>query len=143
MSFAGIDYWAIFIAAVVGNVAGAVWYWIFAKPWMAANGLTEQMIKGADGKPSSIAPYIIAFVAQLIIAATLAGVIGHLGKGYVTLRNGLVSGALVWFGFVMTTMLVNHTFAMRKRALLLIDSGYWLLVLVLMGGIIGGLGIKL
>lgn len=142
MSFAGIDYWAIFIAAVAGNFAGAIWYWIFAQPWMLANNLTKEMIRGADGKAQSIVPYAIAFVAQLILAATLAGVIGHLGKGYVTLRNGLVSGALCWFGFILTTMVVNHTFAMRKHATLLIDAGYWLVVLVLMGGIIGGLGVR-
>ncbi len=143
MSFAGVDYWAIFIAAVIGNIAGAIWYWAFAKPWMAANGLTEETVKGSDGRLGSIAPYAIAFVAQLVMAATLAGVIGHLGKGHVTLRNGIVSGAMVWLGFVATTMIVNHAFARRKRAALLIDGGYWLLVLVLMGGIIGGLGVKL
>lgn len=141
MSFAGIDYWAIFIAAIAGNFAGAIWYWAFAKSWMAANDLTPEMIKPA-GKTQSIAPYVIAFIAQLVMAATLAGVIGHLGKGHVTLRNGIVSGAMIWAGFVATTMLVNHTFSMRKRQSLLIDGGYWLLVLVLMGGIIGGLGVK-
>ena len=54
----------------------------------------------------------------------------------------VVCGALCWFGFILTTMVVNHTFAMRKHATLLIDAGYWLVVLVLMGGIIGGLGVR-
>lgn len=143
MSFAGVDYWAIFIAAIVGNFAGAIWYWLFANKWMAANNVTPEMIKGSDGGIGSLLPYAVAFVAQLVLAATLAGIIGHLGKGYVTFRNGLISGAMCWFGFVLTTMLVNHTFAMRKRAALLIDAGYWLVVLVLMGGVIGGLGVKL
>ncbi len=141
MSFAGIDYWSVFIAAVLGNVAGAIWYWAFAKPWMAANGLTPEMIKRA-GNAGSLARYVLALLAQLIMAGTLAGVIGHLGQDQVTLRNGIISGAMIWAGFVATTMLINHAFSMRRPQSLLIDGGYWLVVLVLMGGVIGGLGVK-
>ena len=38
-------------------------------------------------------------------------------------------------------MLVNNSFAMRSRMLLLIDGGYWLVVLALMGAIIGAIGV--
>ena len=69
-----------------------------------------------------------------------AGVLGHLGPGQVTLRNGLISGAFLWFGFVITTMAVNNGFAGRDPRLLLIDGGHWLLVLLLIGGIIGMFG---
>jgi len=41
---------------------------------------------------------------------------------------------------VLTTLLVNNSFARRDRRLLLIDGGHWLLVLVLMGAIIGAMG---
>lgn len=142
MSFAGVDYWAIVIAALAGNAAGAIWYGLLKEPWMAANGLTKSMIKSADGKMQSLVPYVMAMLAQLIMAAILAGIIGHLGKGYINLRNGVISGALCWLGFVFTTLTVNHTFALRKRVLLLIDGGYWLVVLLLMGGIIGWMGVK-
>jgi hypothetical protein len=37
-------------------------------------------------------------------------------------------------------MAVNNIFAGRDARLLLIDGGHWLLVLVLMGAIIGGMG---
>ena len=59
----------------------------------------------------------------------------------VTLRNGVISGLFCWVGFVFTTMLVNNRFAMRSPKLLLIDGGYWLVVLVLIGAIIGALGV--
>ena len=73
------------------------------------------------------------------MAWVLAGLIGHLGS--VTMRSGVISGAFCWLGFVITTMLVNYSFAMRNRMLLLIDGGYWLVVLALMGAIIGALGV--
>lgn len=142
MTFPGVDYWAIFIAAVIGNIAGAIWYWAFSKPWMDANGLTEEAIRKEGTGLATLLPYVYAFVAQLIMAAVLAGIISHLGKP-ITLRNGVISGAMCWLGFIATSMVVNNTFARRRAYLFLIDGGYWLLVLVVMGGIIGGLGVKL
>ena len=73
------------------------------------------------------------------MAWVLAGIVGHLGQ--VTLRNGVISALFCWVGFVITTMLVNNSFAMRSRMLLLIDGGYWLVALVLMGAIIGTIGV--
>jgi hypothetical protein len=66
-------------------------------------------------------------------------VVGHLGQ--VTLRSGVISALFCWVGFVITTMLVNNSFAMRSRMLLLIDGGYWLVALTLMGAIIGAIGV--
>ena len=82
-----------------------------------------------------------AFVGQLLMAWVLAGLIGHLGEGQVTLSNGIISGAFVWLGFVATTLVVNHGFQMRLGLLTLIDAGHWLGVLLIMGGIIGAFGI--
>lgn len=38
----------------------------------------------------------------------MAGAIGHLGTGQVTLWNGIVSGAILWLGFMATTVAINH-----------------------------------
>jgi len=91
-------------------------------------------------KPGAFLPFIYAFVANIIIAWMLAGVLAHLGAGQVTLRNGIISAAFLWFGFVLTTMVVNYSFSGRDRRLLLIDAGNWLLVLLVIGAIIGGIG---
>ena len=140
MRFGGVSYLAILIAAVVGWLAGAVWYMSLSKPWIAAAGLTPQMMEENKKKPGAMLPFIYAFVAQLVIAWVLAGTIGHLGTGQVTFKNGIISGALCWLGFVITTMLVNNSFAMRNPRLLAIDGGHWLVVLLLMGAIIGAWG---
>lgn len=139
MRFAGIDYWAVFLAAIAGYLVGALWYWALRNPWMAAHGLTEALLKGKDQKPSPF-PYVLAFVANLVMAWVLAGLIGHLGIGQVTLKNGVISAAFVWFGFVITTLAVNYSFAMRKPVLIAIDGGHWLVVLLLMGSVIGAIG---
>jgi dipeptide/tripeptide permease len=136
--FAGIDYWAVFLAATAGSLVGALWYWVLGKPWMAALGPTKS-IKSKDQKPSPL-PYVLAFIAKLVMAWVLAGLIGHLGQ--VTLKNGVISGAFVWFGFVITTLAVNNSFAVRKPVLIAIDGGHWLAVLLLMGAVIGAMGVE-
>jgi hypothetical protein len=141
MQFAGIHYLAVFLAAIAGYLVGALWYWMLGKPWMAAVGLTETMLKGKDKKPSPL-PYVVAFVANSVMAWVLAGLIGHLGIGQVTLKNGVISAAFVWFGFVITTLTVNNSFALRKPVLIAIDGGHWLAVLVVMGAIIGAMGVE-
>ena len=140
MTFAGINYLAVLIAAAAGWVAGAVWYMALAKPWMAAVGITKEKIEASKAQPGASLPFVFAFAACVIMAWVLAGVIGHLGRPG-DVRNGVISGAFCWLGFVITTMLVNNSFAMRSRMLLLIDGGYWLVVLVLMGAIIGAMGV--
>jgi hypothetical protein len=79
----------------------------------------------------------MSFVAELVMAWTLAGLLFRIGP--LTVQSGIISGVLCWFGFVLTTMLVNNGFAKRDRRLILIDGGHWLLVLLLMGVIIGAM----
>src|SRR5262245_53542303 len=145
MSFAGINYLAIVIAAVVAWLAGAVWYGALAKPWVAAQGTTmeafQARLEARKGKLGGYASYLLAFVAELIMAWVLAGLIGHLGVGQVTLRNGAISGLFAWLGFVVTTLAVNNAFGGRKAMLTAIDAGHWLVVLLIMGAIIGAMGV--
>ncbi|MCC6887058.1 MAG: DUF1761 domain-containing protein [Hyphomicrobiales bacterium] len=141
MAFAGVNYLAVLIAAAAGWGVGAIWYMTLANPWMAAVGTTKEAIEASRRQPGGWLPHLFALAACAIMALVLAGVIGHLGPGHVTLRNGVVSGLFCWLGFVITTLLVNYSFAKRPRMLLLIDGGYWLLALALMGAIIGAMGV--
>ena len=139
MSFAGVNYLAIVVAAVVAWLAGAGWYTSLGKVWTAAIGMTPEQAQQAKSRPGAHLPFLYTFIAQLVMAWVLAGVLGHIGA--LTLRAGVISGAFCWLGFVITTLVVSYTFAMRDWRLLLIDGGYWLLALVLMGGIIGAWGV--
>src|SRR5438128_12227151 len=101
MAFAGVSYWAILVAAVAAWLLGAIWYKALAKPWMGALGVTKAEMDAARRRPGAHLPFIYAFAAELLMAWTLAGLIGHLGPGEVTLKNGVLSGAFCWLGFVL------------------------------------------
>jgi Protein of unknown function (DUF1761) len=141
MTFAGLNYLAIVIAAIVAWVAGAVWYTSLGKIWTQAQGLMPEKMHENKSKPGAYLPFIYCLVAELVMAWVLAGLMAHLGAGQVTLLNGVVSGAFCWLGFVITTLVVGNTFALRDLRLIWIDGGHWLIVLLLMGAIIGLMGV--
>jgi hypothetical protein len=100
----------------------------------------EQMPKDRG----AVGLYVLAFVAQLIMAWMLAGILLHMAQGGLptTLRTGLITGAFLWFGFVLTTMVVNYEFHGRRHTLAVIDGGHWLGVLLLQGAILGWWGVR-
>ena len=133
MAFAGVNYIAVVIAALAGFGTGAAWYMTLGRFWLSAVGKKKE-----DMDPSPT-PFLISIVANLVMAIMLAGVIGHLGE--VNIRTGVISGALIWLGFVITTLGVNHAFEGAKTSLTLIDGGHWLAVLLVMGAVIGAFGV--
>jgi Protein of unknown function (DUF1761) len=133
-----MNYLAIVIAAVAAWLAGAGWYMALGRTWTAALGTAPEKMTQAGHRPGAFLPYVYAFIAELLMAWILAGLLGHIGA--LTIRGGIISAAFCWLGFVMPTMAVNNIFAGRDARLLLIDGGHWLLVLVLMGAIIGWMG---
>ena len=138
MVFSGVNYFAVIVATLAGFGLGAVWYMVLGQVWLRAIGKTEAEIKQDQGAAKAL-PFIIALVAQFVMALMLAGLMGHLDD--VTIRGGVISGIFVWVGFVITTMGVNHAFSGAKPMLTLIDGGHWLAVLVVMGAVIGAFGV--
>jgi Protein of unknown function (DUF1761) len=143
MTFAGINYLAVIIAGIAGWLAGAVYYGVLAKPWVAAHGKTMEAFKAEQaahkGTIHAWLPFVLAFLAELAMAYVLAGMIGHLGA--VTIRSAVISGLFVWAGFILTTQLVNNAFGGAKYMLTVINSGHWLVVILVMGIVIGAMGV--
>ena len=143
MTFAGINYLAVIIAAIAGWLTGAAYYGVLAKPWVSSHGKTMEAFKAEqDARKGTVhawLPFALALLAELVMAYVLAGLVGHMGP--VTIRSAIISGLFVWAGFIVTTMLVNNAFCGRKYMLTAIDAGHWLIVLVLMGAVIGWMGV--
>lgn len=134
MEFSGINYIAVIAAAVAGFVFGAIYYTALGTPWMAAARLTP-----ADVNRANPVPYIVAAIAQLVIAYMLTGMLGHLGV--TTLKGALVTSVFIWVGFVVTTMAVNHRFQGAQPMLTVIDSLHWLGVMLVMAVVISLIGL--
>ena len=126
-----INYLAVFVAAVVYYIGGALWYspLLFGKTWMGLVGLNEEKIK--EGQKEAWKSYLTAAISAILISYGIARVEGYLNV--ITIGGGLHAGFWAWICFVVTTMATNNSFAGRPFKLLIIDSGYHLYGFVVMG----------
>jgi len=133
-----INYLAVVIAAVGAWLAGAVYYGVLGKAWLAALGKTKEELM-PSGRPN-LGPFVLSFVADLVIAFVLAAVVGAMSAGKPGILAGIATGAMLWLGFVVTTLAVNNAYSGRKTTLTVIDAAHWLLALVVAGAIVGVFG---
>jgi hypothetical protein len=141
MAFLTVNWLSIFIAAVAAWLFGGVYYTALGKQWMAAQGKTREQCEaeyaGKSGAAKAV-PFILVFVSEIIIGWALYGILVHMNA--FTLRGGVISAVLVWFGFVVTTAASNNAFSGRRPMLTVIDSIAWLGAFVIIGAIVGWMG---
>ena len=128
-----VNYLAVVIAALAAFGLAMVWHTVLFKAWRASLANTA----GVEGR-SYVVPFLITFLALLLMAWMLAGLMGHLAQ--LNIRGGVMTAFFVWVGFVVTIMAVSHAFTGAKPMLTVIDGGYWLLALLIMGAVIGAFG---
>lgn len=138
MSFAGFNLLAVVAAAAASFIFGGAWYGGLSKQWLAAIGKTEAEIKSA-GRSLPVL-FLITIIAQIVMAGVLAGILGHFGQ--VTVTSGVITAALLWLGFVATTIVVNHGYQGSRWSLTAIDGGHWLGVLLIQGAVLGAFGVR-
>ena len=131
-----VNYWAALVSVVAAMVIGAIYYSpaLAGRAWMAAIGKTPEEIK-ANNKPSL---YVVTAVLALLQATVLSAVISWAGD--VTLVGGALIGLLLWVGMALPVISNTFIFEGRKMVNHVISSGYYLITLVVMGGIIGAWG---
>lgn len=131
-----ISWIGIAVATVASMAIGAAWYSGLAKPWIAANGFSEEQIKSVEANDTPII-YVFAAISHVVMAIILSGVIIHSGGVAITIGDGVLTGFLLWLGFVVTSMVVNHRFQFKPWSLTIIDAGHYLFVIVAQGAILG------
>lgn len=126
------NYVAVVVSAVVYWVLGAVWYgFLFGKAWMDLEHLNMDQAKSMN----PVLPYFITFVLNLVIAFFLAQLCTW--RNASTAARGASLGVLLWIGFVGPITYTTNMYEMRPFNLFLINEGYSLVGLLLMGAILG------
>ena len=129
---ADFNWLAIIVATVIAFVLGGAWYakGLFGAAWMQDVGLTEESAKNAN-MPKTFSG---AFVLQLVAAMTLANFLGPES----TWLSGVHTGLVIGIGFLATAYGVTYLFEQRPLRLFMINAGYNVVLLAIMGSIIGG-----
>lgn len=126
--------WAAFAAAIGANfVLGALWYSppLFVRRWQAETGVTDADMGARMPK---------AIPGQLIASVVTALVLVHLIR-YAAATSAVLGaevGFVCWLGFIAMPSVGYVLYGSRTLKLALIDNGYHLVGLLLMGAILGG-----
>jgi hypothetical protein len=126
-----MNHWALLVSALILWILGAVWYSppLFAKPWMA-----DLKIDPGHPKKGLAAGMIASFVGDLLVAFVLLHCI--LWAEAATFAMGAFVGFLCWLGFIAATQFPQGIYENRPGRLFVINAGYWLAGLVLIGGLL-------
>lgn len=127
------NYLAIIVAAIACFAFEAVWYSVFLDTWIRGIGHTRQWLESSGMRPGY--QYTTALVMAALMATAISCVTQLTGKQ--TALRGIKVGALLWTGFVLTTWSTEYIFEVRPISLYLVNAGYWLLGMLLMGAIVG------
>ena len=136
MSHFDVNWLAVLLATVASMALGMGWYMGLANQWIKATGKARDDLMGSGG---SAVPFAFAAVCQLIMAYFIAMLTEAL-IGETTIAGAVIIGVHMWFGFILTSMVLNHRYQNMSWNLTLIDGGYLLGVVVVQGLVIGVFG---
>lgn len=135
MDFSNINFLAVLVGGILAFAFGALWYSpvLFSKAWQAEVGLNDNDIQGANMAKIFGTSLLLMLVMSLGMAIMLRG---H-DDGEITWMTGLMHGLYVGVMFVATSVGINILYQRRSIKLFLIDAGYQVIMLMIMGAIIG------
>jgi hypothetical protein len=126
-----------YLANVVAGIAcftfEGVWYSTFLDTWLKGTDRNRQWLVS-----SGMNPYIqwgTALVMAALMATAISCVIQLTGEQ--TALRGIKVAALLWVGFELTAKATEYIFEVRPISLFLVNAGYWLFGMMLMGAIVG------
>lgn len=133
--FTNINLLAIVVAAIVAQIIAMAWFMppLFGLRWAVHikryTGLTDQVLGANLGR--KVVLWFLGFLANACVLALLVR-----GTGAQSLADGMLLGAIVWFGFgaVFSSWPAIH--ANQPWGIWLINNGAYLTMQIAMAGIL-------
>jgi hypothetical protein len=150
------------VAALSTFITGFIWYnpKVFGTAWMKAEGLTEEKLKTGNMALIFGLSFVFAFLAGFMIVSTTvihqagamsmvggdtehakasyAAFMADYGTAFRTFKHGVLHGIILGVGLVFPVIAINGLYSHKSWKLIFITSGYWVVTLAIMGGIICG-----
>lgn len=127
-----INWLAVIVATIVNMVIGFIWYSpaLFAKPWAKLTG--RKMDEMGDGSTSYVITTVGAFLQAFILAHFIV-MAKYFYPTYSDVSVGILTASWAWLAFTAIPALTNTVFEGRRKKLWAINSGYFLVVLLING----------
>lgn len=132
--YAEFNWWAILVSALSSIALGFAWFSIpgISRAWLAGVGKTMEQVK-ADKKGQQRA-YAGTAVGALVLAIGMAILVSHAFS--TTWSDGILLGLVAGLCFVATTLGATFLFEGKPLKLYLIDAGFHVVELAIMGVIL-------
>lgn len=129
-----INFLAVCVAGLSAFAIGAIWYspLAFGKLWLGIHGYDQEKMKELEA--SAGRAYGVSLLCYLFMALVLSILVAL--TGVATFVQGMWLGTLVWAGFAFTIGLTGNMFSEKPLSAFLLDTGYQLVYLNVMGGIL-------
>jgi len=131
-----INWLSFIIAVIIPTITGFLWYgkFAFGNAWMASIGMTEEKMKEAN--------MALTFGLSLVMAALMAFFLLQFNNGvgqegeFDSFKHGAAHGGVLSAFLIIPIMISNGLFEQKTWTNILINAGYWLVTLALMGGVL-------
>ena len=156
-----LNYYILLVTALIPLIMGFIWYnpKVFGTAWMKSAGLDEEKLKGANMPLIFFLCYVFSLMIGMVImqlsihqlgvygtlggsgfdesaTAYLSDFMSKYGTNFRTFKHGVLHGVLAGIFFAMPIIAINAMFERKGVKNILINSGYWIVSLGLMGGVI-------
>ncbi|MBU2949685.1 DUF1761 domain-containing protein [Tamlana agarivorans] len=150
---------AMLVAAFSALVVGFIWYnpKVFGNAWIKSAGLSETELKGGN----MVKIFGLALLFAFMLSSALPGIVIHqagalslvggdptkalpsydvfisdYANAFRTFKHGALHGVLTGIFVVLPILGTNALFERKGAKYIFINSGYWIVTLAIMGGII-------
>ena len=131
-----VNWLSMVIAVLTPMIIGTIYYHksLFGKVWMDSIGMTEEKAKQANMP--------VVFGLSLVMSFIIAFFLLNFNNGpgqegeFDTFRHGVFHGVILMVVLVGPIFVTNGLFEQKSWKNILINIGYWLITLGLMGGIL-------
>ena len=155
-----LHYWIIFLAGLIPLITGFIWYHpkVFGNAWMKSVGFTEESMKGAN----MLLIFGLTYLLGCILASALMTIVIHqfgfnsifqgdttdesaaymkhfydtYGSRFRTFKHGALHGTISGLFIALPIIGIISLFERRGFKYVTIHTGYWMLTLALMGGVL-------
>ena len=126
-----INFFAVLSAAAAKVLIGALWYSpaLFLRSWLQLSSVTEDEMKAGMTKA-----VLIDVIGSFLMAFVLVHAVRYAGATMAF--QGMAVGFFNWLGFVAVVTIGTVTYERRPFKLVLLNNGYLLISLLVMGAML-------